>query len=184
MSRPCNSAEYIAGDHPSAAENDGPGTDGQRHGYSNTHRTGEAILIVGYSDGLLHPLAQICAQAASRRCRGADRQEGGAERSAMGVLSGLRSNLIWRAFHAYLCKAITGCEQAAIHLVLILNSFDFSLQPAAIFLRRLLLSAGRNDLSRHGIPVTCRSSSLAQSRLSRSKRGLPAAETILPGVPA
>lgn len=184
MSRPCNSAEYIAGDDPSAAENDGPGTDGKRHGYRSTHRTGEAILIVGYSDGLLHPLAQICAQAASRRYCGADRQEGGAERSAMGVLSGLRSNLIWRAFHAYWCKAITGREQAAIHLVLILNSFAFLLQTAAIFLRRLLLSAGRGDLSRHGILATCRSSSLAHGRFARSKHSLPAAETILPGVPA
>lgn len=184
MTRPCNSAEYIAGDDPSAAQNDGPGTDGERHGYGGTDQTGEAILIFGYSDGLLHPLTQICAQAASRGYCRTGRQEGRAERSAMGVLSGLRTDLIWRAVHAYWCKAITDREQAAIHLVLILNSFAFRLQSTTIFLRRLLLPAGRSDLNRHGIPTGCQSSSLAHERSAMSERDLPAAETILPGIPA
>lgn len=184
MSRHCNSAEYIVGDNPSAANNDRPGSDGERDGYSGTHRTGEAILIIGYSDGLLHPLAQIGAQAASRRHCRTDRQKSGAERFAMGVLSGLRSNLIWRAFHVYWCKAITPRGQAAIHLVLILNSFALRLQSAALFLRRLLLCAGWSDLNRHGIFAACRSSLRGHGRSARSGRCFSIAETILPGVPA
>lgn len=184
MPRPCNSAEYISGEHPSAANHDGPAHYGERDRENSAYRSRKAILIFGYSDGLLHPPAQIRAQAASRGSRGPDRQEGGTERSAMVVLSGPRFDLIWRPFHPYRCNGIPGREQVAIHLVLILNSFAFVHCTAAFFLRRLLLSLGRNELNRHGGRPLLSASWRARCRTGPPWRAFSKVETILSGVPA
>ena len=184
MSRPCNLTEYIFEKQPGAADHDGPTSYCKRDGDKRTNRTWKAILGFRYRDRLLHSPAQIGAQAARWRDRWTDGQEGSTERSAMVVLSGFRCDLIWRSFHIRRCKGITRREQATIHLGLILSRFGVSLQSAAFFLRRLLLSLGRNDLNRHGIPSDQSAFSRARPCADITWRLLPAAETILPAVPA
>lgn len=184
MPRPCDSAEYIAREQPSTADKDRPAANGERDGNKRTHGARKTGICFGYSDGLLHPLAQIGAQATGRRYRRADGQERGTKWSAMVVpASGLGFNRIWRPFHIHRCKDIIGREQATIHLVLILNSFAAVLQSLGDFLRRLLLPLGRNDLIWHGILAD----SFAFSRLIRQAGTawvtFRTAETILPGVP-
>ena len=184
MSRLCSSTGYIFDQQPTAADHYGPAPNCKRDGDKGPNRTRKAIVIFRYSDWLLHPPAQIGAQAARWRHRRADGQEGGTERSAMVVLSGLRYDLVWRSFHIHRCKGITGREQATIHLGLILNSFTNLLQSTALFLRRLLLSLGRNDPNRHGIWPAWSAFSRPYHGASVAGRSFPTTEIIVAAVPA